>query len=330
MRRVFAPAIAVLAACSPLWAQSVVAGTGDPPQDPLPALVFSHEADPQGVSLSLVVRGQSAEGVSALEDAVAAAHRRLLQLVGLQPSPQAAEQFGRCLVLEDEKPTEDGGVEVRARIDLAEFARLVAAVKPETELHLAPLVGDEGPPRVGGSVMPVRIGADGSMERLPGPGAAKASLAPAGADPQSIARARNAIGMELAALGRLEEAVAAFQEACGLFAGTAAAAEPHSNLGAVHFAEKRYAEAMREYQAAVAADPKYPLARYGLGVTLRALNQSAMAVAELTAFLGLQPAGPLAEAARDLLTRMGATPPMLALPGETGIPPAIPPAAAGR
>jgi len=292
----------------------------------LPALVFSQEADPQGISLSLVVRGQPAEGVSALEDAVSTAHRRLLQLVGLQPSPQAAEQFGRYLVLEDEKPTDDGGIEVRARIDLAEFARLVAAVGPRTELHLAPLVGDDGPPRVGGSVMPVRIAADGSMERLTGPAAAKAREVAAGADPQSMARARNAAGLELAALGRLGEAMAAFQEACELFAGTAAAAEPHCNLGAIHFAEKRYAEAMREYQAAVAVDPKYPLGRYGLGVTLRALNQPAMAVAELTAYLGLQPTGPLAEAARELLTKMGATPPMLALPGEGGIPPAIPPA----
>ncbi len=70
-------------------------------------------------------------------------------------------------------------------------------------------------------------------------------------------------GLELEEVGApVEEAIAAYRKALDLNAEAAGALV---NLGTIYYRQRKFAEAEKFYQDAIAADPDYPLAQFNLG-----------------------------------------------------------------
>lgn len=296
----------------------------------LAELTWAQAADLQGVSLSVTAVGHAEAGKSALEAAVVESHRRLLALVSLEPSPEAFDLFEHDLIIGNERALDDGGVEVQVSISLAAFAGIVRQLRsgaPDTST--APTAS--GTPLLPTLVLPVVVKPDGSAEivggastPLPATGGEAPPLQP-GTAPLSTMAALNARGLDLAAQGKLREAIVAFRQALETDPDSPLAAEPYVNLAAIYFHGNRLEDALEHYRKAAELNPTYPLARYGLGLTYRLVGQTPMAAMELMAFLQLEPTGSLAEAAKTILRQIGALPPPpTEEKGAITVPPVVP------
>jgi tetratricopeptide (TPR) repeat protein len=82
-------------------------------------------------------------------------------------------------------------------------------------------------------------------------------------------RAHNSLGMVLAHAGRGDEALAEFRR------GGCSRAGCHANLADVLVAERRFPEALEQYQLALAADPSSAVAQNGLEKVQALLAESA-------------------------------------------------------
>jgi tetratricopeptide (TPR) repeat protein len=80
------------------------------------------------------------------------------------------------------------------------------------------------------------------------------------------------IGLSLSALGRQQEAAAAFEKAVELKPDYA---EAHYNLGVLHSGAERYAEAVESFRRALAARADYPEAHYNLGLAYYLMDNNA-------------------------------------------------------
>lgn len=99
-------------------------------------------------------------------------------------------------------------------------------------------------------------------------------------------QALNLRGTILDALGRTEEAIAAYRT---VIARDPTYASPHNNLGNALSGLGQHAEAMAAYRAAIALDPKLAAPHYNLGVILAVLGQNEAAMAEYRAAIALDP-----------------------------------------
>jgi len=99
-------------------------------------------------------------------------------------------------------------------------------------------------------------------------------------------RAYNEMGLVVAQVGRLEEAVVQFGRALDL---DPEFADAHSNLGGVHNRQKRYAETEAQYRRALELDPTLAEAHFGLGMALHAQGQVDQAILALEESLRRRP-----------------------------------------
>jgi len=100
------------------------------------------------------------------------------------------------------------------------------------------------------------------------------------------ARCHNGLGNVYGALGRYEEALAAYQRAIDL---DPKLAYPHNGLGNVYAALGRYEEALAAYQRAIDLDPKSAYAHNGLGNVYRDLGRHDEALAAYRRAIELDP-----------------------------------------
>ena len=111
----------------------------------------------------------------------------------------------------------------------------------------------------------------------------------------ALARAENAIGVQLASAGRTDEAAFAFKRACDLDADWA---PPRANLGALWQRLGRAQKAREQYERALALDPTHALASFNLGTLLRARGDFEAAHRAFTR--AARAPSPHAEARREL------------------------------
>jgi len=100
------------------------------------------------------------------------------------------------------------------------------------------------------------------------------------------ARCHNGLGNVYGALGRYEEALAAYQRAIDL---DPKLANPHNGLGTVYYSLGSYEEALAAYQRAIDLDPKSAYAHNGLGNVYRDLGRHDEALAAYRRAIELDP-----------------------------------------
>jgi tetratricopeptide (TPR) repeat protein len=98
--------------------------------------------------------------------------------------------------------------------------------------------------------------------------------------------ARNNLGSALVQSGRLDEAIAQFQEALNLYPHLA---EAHNNLGNAFYRKGEVDEAMDQFQEALKISPSYPDASYNLGLALAQKGRLDKAIIEYQKALRLDP-----------------------------------------
>jgi FkbM family methyltransferase len=109
--------------------------------------------------------------------------------------------------------------------------------------------------------------------------------------PQSSPQAEEAIlynrhAINLAMQGKLEEAIAHFEQALRLNPDYA---EGHSNLGNVYYFQRRYHAAVTCYERALRLEPNFPVAQNNLGTALSCLGRYEEAAAHCRSALSSQP-----------------------------------------
>lgn len=108
-----------------------------------------------------------------------------------------------------------------------------------------------------------------------------------------------AIGHEFLLLRAPGDCVPTFDKAIGIKDG----ASPRTERGLCKLGAKDLPGALADFQAAVAADAKYPLAHYWLGFALLNSKKPADAVKELNIYLKLDPSGPKVKQAMDAIAK---------------------------
>jgi tetratricopeptide (TPR) repeat protein len=125
--------------------------------------------------------------------------------------------------------------------------------------------------------------------------------------PMSAAPHHN-LGVLLASLGRLDEAVEALRRAADLAPQDAATrralADTHYNIGVRHARRQRWSEAVASYETAIGFDRLLPEAFNGAGIALRRLHDDHAAVAMFDEALRLRPS--FAEARYNLAGALAA------------------------
>lgn len=114
--------------------------------------------------------------------------------------------------------------------------------------------------------------------------------------------ARNFLGNQLRAQGKLEEALALYREAVALNPRYAAG---HNNLGTALSARGQDEEALRHYEEAALLEPRHPAIHYNAAVSLAKLGRPKEAVEALRAELKNDPDSARARAALNVLERRG-------------------------
>jgi serine/threonine-protein kinase len=110
------------------------------------------------------------------------------------------------------------------------------------------------------------------------------------------AAARQPFAMLLAALGRLDEAIALARESQSLEPTLATRAQ---SVGILYYYKRDYDRATAEFQHALKLQPGFPVGHFGLGRVYSAQGRHAEAIAEITRSLGAsRPIGYLVELAR--------------------------------
>jgi Tfp pilus assembly protein PilF len=145
---------------------------------------------------------------------------------------------------------------------------------------------------------------------------------PAAASPQAVAVVPSPVPAPTNhfALALYNQRIGNYDEALSHYRALLAqgdSAEIHNNIGLISVEQGRLDEAVREYQRAIALDPKYVKAHNNLGVVYMRMNRGSDAASELRVALSIDPrnvesivnlalvqkaAGRLADA-RDLLRR---------------------------
>lgn len=110
--------------------------------------------------------------------------------------------------------------------------------------------------------------------------------------------AHNNLGPDLAAAGKLDEAVAHFREAIRI---NPTYADAHSNLGLALASQRRLGEAVLHYREAIRLFPGHARAHANLAVALQALGRTDDAIRELEAALKLNPDNARVRAALAIL-----------------------------
>lgn len=101
-----------------------------------------------------------------------------------------------------------------------------------------------------------------------------------------LAEAYNNLGNALMAVGRVEDALAAYGQAVTLKPDFA---QGHYNQGVAHHTQGRLDEAIACYRAALSLDPQFAPAHYNLGVALQSQQQFEPAAASYRNLLALSP-----------------------------------------
>lgn len=108
------------------------------------------------------------------------------------------------------------------------------------------------------------------------------------------------LSLALANAGKVDEATLAVQEVAKLDA--AMAGQSYYNLGAIHTNRGKSKEAVEAFNKAIEIDPKNSQAYYQLGIAHFASAETIpQAISALEKFLQLEPTGPNAEAAKQLI-----------------------------
>ncbi len=270
--------------------------TPEPTEPPLAARLVLDTSAPlvsDGVGLffeGLAVTGP--DGAVRYAEATDAIHAKAIALLGLADTAECREALGDALRILSEQRNPDGNVVLRAVLDLPAARQLAADHAAASQAAPEDPGGGPRPPTL--AVGPSQPADEASLEEL---------LRLSRENPQD-AEVMLRLGLRYAATGRASEAVVYFQQAADAWGMDPRAAEARSSLAAVYFVQRRIADALKQYRFALQVDPTYALAHYGSGACYEALGETARARAEYTAFLTLQPDGPLADAARAAMARL--------------------------
>lgn len=293
--------LAFLTGLGVLAQEGLVADAPDPTSSELVLnLDLSQPLVRDGVALTL--EGVATPGVGgevSYQEAVDAIHAKVSALLGLADTPDALDALGAVLRITDEETLQSGALVLTARLDLADAASLAAAYGAGPASPVTP----EGSPAdpAGTPEMPVGESTTTPTEQ---PGTPGQILAEVRDDPDNPAL-YNQLGLAYAATGDTQEALPAFHRSAELYGPDAAGAEPRANIAAIYFMQGRHGDALKQYRLALQLDANYGLARYGSAACYEALGDTGQARAEYTAYLMLAPDGPLAQAARDAIARLG-------------------------
>lgn len=230
------------------------------------------------------------EGRSGHAAAAEAAQARLIALLGLADSVELRAELSRLVQIVTESVAGDRSIRVRAQLNLADALALVAHYSPAAR-------PDQIGPEIPQPTTPTTRGRDlaqASEEQL------RTVLETAPDDPEAL----QALGLRMAASGRLVEALSLFDNALRALGSAPEAADVRCNIGAILFSQRRVADALEQYRLALQANANAALARYGSGACYEALGEVGKARAEYSATLFLVTEGSIAEAARSGLARL--------------------------